>query len=116
MYTETELQEYLSEIREQVCSRCIDRPPGGPPCAPLGKMCTVELSLPSYLRAIHEADGGGIERYVGSLRREVCAHCHHQDASGFCLPRAERNCSLDYLFPLVVQAVETVDARHAVAS
>jgi len=116
VYTETELEEYLSEIRDQVCTRCIDRPPGGPPCAPLGKMCTVELSLPAYLSAIHEAKGGSIDSYVDSLRCDVCSHCHHQDANGFCLPRAERNCALDYLFPLIVQAVEAVDQRHKEAA
>ena len=35
--TQAELEEYLAEIRDHVCSRCIDRPPGGPPCAPHAK-------------------------------------------------------------------------------
>lgn len=56
MYTDAQLHEYLDEIRKQVCTRCIDRPPGGPPCAPLGKMCAVELFLPTFLRAVHEVD------------------------------------------------------------
>jgi len=37
MYSDPEMAEYLKEIRDQVCSRCIEKPPGGPPCAPLGK-------------------------------------------------------------------------------
>jgi hypothetical protein len=41
-----DLDEYKSEIREQVCARCIHRPPGGPPCEPLGKRCGIELDLP----------------------------------------------------------------------
>lgn len=116
MYSEAELQEYLEEIREQVCTRCIDRPAGGPPCAPLGKMCAVELSLPLFLTAIHEADGLSIEPYVDNLRRRVCSQCVNQNAQGFCLSRAERACALDYLLPLIVQAVETVDERHADAA
>lgn len=113
MYTEAELQEYSDEIRKQVCTRCIDRPLGGPPCAPLGKICAVEQHLPLFLKAIHEADGPGIDEYVVSLRGHVCSNCDHQNAEGFCLLRAERACALDYLFPLVVQAVETVDERLA---
>ena len=31
MYAESDLDEYLEEIRQHVCSRCIERPPGGPP-------------------------------------------------------------------------------------
>ena len=33
MVAECELAEYLDEIRREVCSRCVERPPGGPPCA-----------------------------------------------------------------------------------
>ena len=40
--------EYLAEIRKQVCSRCVERPPGGPPCAPLGKQCGVEMHLRTF--------------------------------------------------------------------
>jgi hypothetical protein len=28
VYTEAELREYLDEIRERVCTRCVERPPG----------------------------------------------------------------------------------------
>jgi hypothetical protein len=31
MLSDAELNEYLNEIRQQVCSRCVERPPGGPP-------------------------------------------------------------------------------------
>ena len=116
MYSKAEVQEYLDEIREQVCTHCVDRPPGGPPCAPLGKMCAVELFLPSLLKAVHEVDSPSINPYVENLRRHVCSECVHQNAEGFCLLRAERTCALDYLFPLIVQAVETVDGRHAQAA
>jgi hypothetical protein len=116
MYSKAEVQEYLDEIREQVCTRCVDRPPGGPPCAPLGKMCAVELFLPSLLRAVHEVDSPNMNPYVDNLRRHVCSECVHQNAEGFCLLRTERTCALDYLFPLIVQAVETVDERHAQAA
>ena len=116
MYSQANVQEYLEEIREQVCTRCIDRPPGGLPCAPLGKMCAVEMFLPSLLKAVHEADSANIKPYVDNLRRLVCSQCVHQNAEGFCLLRAERVCALDYLFPLLVQAVETVDRRHEQAA
>jgi len=113
MYTEAELQEYLAEIREQVCSRCIERPPGGPPCAPLGKQCGVELHLPLFVEAVHQVDSPGIGPYVENLRHRVCSHCANQNAEGFCLARVERLCPLDYLLPLIVQSIETVDQRHA---
>ncbi len=33
MNAELNLEEYMAEIRQHVCARCIERPPGGPPCA-----------------------------------------------------------------------------------
>jgi hypothetical protein len=105
MLTEAELSEYLDEIRRQVCSRCIERPPGGPPCAPLGKQCGVEVHLPQLIEAIHEVRSGLIEPYLGNNRRKICEHCAalHSDLCP---------CPMDYLAVLVVQAVETVDKRR----
>src|SRR5262249_47776782 len=53
MLTKRELAEYLNEIRREVCSRCVERPPGGPPCAPLGKQCGIEMHLPELIDAVH---------------------------------------------------------------
>ena len=36
-------------------SRCIERPPGGPPCAPLGKECGIEMHLPAVIDAIRSS-------------------------------------------------------------
>jgi hypothetical protein len=105
MYTTAEMQEYLAEFRDQVCSRCVERPPGGPPCAPLGKKCGVELHLPMYLQAIHEVDSPSIEPYLDNLHRRVCTRCERRGCDGC-------PCPLDYLLVLMVQAVETVDRRH----
>ena len=55
MVAEPELAEYLDEVRREVCSQCVERPPGGPPCAPLGKTCGIELHLPELIDAIHQA-------------------------------------------------------------
>lgn len=108
MYTTAEIQEYLAEVREQVCRRCVERPPGGPPCAPLGKKCGVELHFPEYLEAIHKVGSPSIVPYLEGLHRDVCSGCACHN--GEICP-----CSLDYLMVLVVQAVETVDERRRLA-
>ena len=109
MITEAEREEYLAEIRRQVCSRCKERPPGGPPCAPLGKPCGVELYLPELIEAIHEVQGELIEPYRQSKQRLVCSRCAylHSDACP---------CPMDYWFVPILHAVELVDQcrqRHA---
>lgn len=45
MIAEPELKEYLEEVRQEACSRCVERPPGGPPCASLGKVGGVETHV-----------------------------------------------------------------------
>ncbi len=105
MVTQAELDEYLDEIREQVCSKCVERPPGGPPCAPLGKQCGVELHLPQLVEAIHEVQSPMIEPYLDHNRQAICANCAFLH-SEIC------PCPMDYLSVLVVQAVETVDPRR----
>ena len=106
MISEAELTEYLDEIREQVCRRCVERPPGGPPCAPLGKQCGVEQHLPELIDAIHGVSSVRIAPYLEKNRDTICTHCGFREAS-VC------PCPMDYLAVLLVQAVETVDARRA---
>lgn len=102
---ETEREEYLAEIRRQVCSHCKERPEGGPPCAPLGKPCGVELYLPELIEAIHEVRDDAIEPYRQSKEKYVCSRCAYLN-SGFC------PCPLDYWFAPIIEAVESVDKRR----
>jgi hypothetical protein len=106
MLAQEQLAEYLEEIRQRVCSRCVERPPGGPPCVPQGKECGVEVHLPELIDAIHEQRSDWIGPYLANNRHKVCEGCaaHH----GTACP-----CPMDYLAVLVVEAVEAVDDRHA---
>jgi hypothetical protein len=105
MVPDAEITEYLDEIRKEVCSRCVERPPGGPPCAPLGKACGIEMHLPQIVKAIHEVRSDWIGPYLENNRNRICETCafHH----GSICP-----CPMDYLAVLLVQAVETVDKRR----
>jgi hypothetical protein len=105
MLAEADLQEYLEEIRQEVCSRCVERPPGGPPCGPLGKPCGVELHLPQLIEAVKEVHSELIDPYLDHNRAQICQGCAflHSD---FC------PCPMDTLAVLVVQAIEAVDERR----
>jgi hypothetical protein len=105
MVAEAELADYLDEIRREVCSRCVERPPGGPPCAPLGKECGIEMHLPELIDAIHEVRSDSIVPYVLNNRHKICEHCTLLHSS-VC------PCPMDYLAVLLVQAVESVDRRQ----
>jgi hypothetical protein len=101
-----ELDDYLEAIRGRVCTHCIERPPGGPPCAPLGKRCGIELNLARLVDAVHRVHSGMIDPYIEEFHTEVCTHCS-QRLSDQC------PCPLEYLLTLAVQAIESVDQRRA---
>ena len=106
MYEGTHLEEYMSEIREKVCARCVERPPGGPPCAPLGKRCGIELDLPELVDAVHGVRSDVMEPYIDHFHGDVCMHCANR-----CTKQCP--CPLEFLLVLAVQAIEAVDQRHA---
>jgi hypothetical protein len=109
MNTELDYQEYLDEIREQVCSRCIERPAGGPPCAPLGKRCGIELNLNRLVDAVHTVHCNSVDPYIPVFHDHVCAQCINQ-------PTSQCPCPLEYLLLLTVEAIETVDERRLSAA
>jgi len=106
MITTADLDEYLTEVREQVCRHCIERPPGGPPCGPLGKACAIELHLAELIDICHRVDSQRIDPYVDHFHDEICTVCANR-------PTPQCPCALSYLIPLAISAIETVDLRRA---
>jgi len=105
--TEAPISEYLDEIRKQVCTRCVQRPPSGPPCVPLGVNCGVELHLPELIHSIHQVNYSHlIAPYQDRNRSEICENCTFHGSS-YC------PCPMDYLIVLIAEAIETVDERLA---
>lgn len=106
MITETDLEEYLAGIRKDVCSLCVERPPTGPPCKPLGKQCGVELHLAQLVDAVHQVHSDMIAPYLDTNRENICPTCPYHNNSTFC------PCPMDSLAVLVVEAIEAVDRRR----
>ena len=101
---EAELNEYLAEIREHVCSRCIERPSEGPPCAPHGKRCGIELHLADIVDVCHAASGDSMQSYADQFHADVCSHCTNRTTN-------QCPCPLDYLLLLAIEAIDAVDGR-----
>ncbi len=106
MHGDRLLNEYLDEIRQEVCSRCIEWPPEGPPCAPLGKICGVEQHLAELVAEVRKIQSPLIKPYLENNRTEICVRC--SQLHGDSCP-----CPMDYLSVLLVEAIEAVDRRHA---
>ena len=105
MYTPAELAEYMAEIREQVCSRCYDRPPGGPPCAPRGKRCGIELHLEEIVQVAACGPQSSHRPVHRTLPLRRVWHCSNRETS-------QCPCPLDPLLLLAIEAIEAVDERR----
>ncbi len=101
------LDVYVREVRKQVCSRCTERPSGGPPCQPGGKVCGVENHLAELIEVLHTSSPG--ERttsFLDQIRTRLCDPCPEQHSTTC-------PCPMDYLAAMVVEAIETVDRGEA---
>jgi len=105
MVAAADFADYLLEIRNRVCSRCVERPPGGPPCAPLGKNCGVEMHLPVLIASIRQVHTRLLGPYQEHDRQAICEKCAFLHSSICPFP-------MDYLAELIVEAVEAVDQRR----
>lgn len=99
-------EEYLAKIRERVCSRCVERPPEGPPCLPHGKICGIELHLPELIETVGRCNSVCINPYLEENRTHICTSCPH-------LHGEQCPCPMDRLAVLLVEAIEEVDEIYA---
>lgn len=106
MHESPELADYMAAVREEVCSRCIERLPGAPPCETKGKGCGIELHLPQLVEICHTTDSCLIDPYLDRLHNEICSGCDLR-------PTRQCPCPLDYLLPLAIAAIEAVDRRQS---
>jgi len=106
MIVQDDLEEYRAELQAGVCSHCIERRTGAPPCAPLGKGCGIERHLPALVELCRSTNSALIDPYIDKLHYTICAECEYKDKS-VC------PCPLDYLLQLAVEAIERVEDRRA---
>lgn len=99
------MDRYRAALRDQVCRRCLDRPPGGPPCLPLGKRCGVELHLEKLVDVVHRNVAVRIDPYIDGFHGQICTDCPNR-------PTSQCPCPLEYLLSLAVKAIESVDAAE----
>ena len=100
------IEDYRTAIREHVCSRCPERPQGGPPCLPLGKRCGVEMHLEKLVAVVHANAAARIDPYIDALHLTICTDCPNS-------PTSQCPCPIEYLITLAVEAIESVDDSAA---
>ena len=63
------------------------------------------MHLEKLIEICHSVGGTLIDPYMDRIRDEVCACCPSR-------PTEHCPCAMEYLLPLAVSAIETVDARR----
>lgn len=103
-------QAYSDAIRARVCAVCLDSR-DDKSCTLSGRVCAIEAHLPRLVVALSSITSSRIDEYEAAIRADVCSQCAHQDAQGACALREGANCALEAYLPLVLDAVEDVNAR-----
>lgn len=104
-----EKQEYLDEIRERICSKCVDGDGKGNCLISKNAECAVVRFFPQILEVVHSTYATSMEPYEAALRNKVCGACVHQSSDGTCSMRDGVDCSLDRYFPMIVQMIEELE-------
>jgi hypothetical protein len=102
----------VEAIRRKVCSICLDSR-DDLSCGLTGRQCAIEAHLPRLVEVLSRIESPRIDAYALAVREEICGGCRDRRADGGCALRASASCALDAYLPLVVDAIEEVNARRA---
>jgi hypothetical protein len=103
---------YWEAIRRRVCAVCLDAGPGGACGLTGGRVCGIEEHLPRLVSTLRGVHSDRMDEYVAAVEAQVCVHCR-QVGDRRCALRAGGDCALYAYLPLVLEAIEEVDARTA---
>lgn len=103
--------KYLQQIRQNVCSKCIDRTASGLCVATTFEACAINRFLPEIIDIVLAGPAESYDDTVGKLRSRVCSACEQQSPDGRCDLRDDVECALDRYFPLVIEAIREA-AKH----
>lgn len=108
----TLMDEYADAIRTQVCVACLDRTGRGV-CGTEGwDRCPLNRYLDQIVALVNRQEGVALQDLVHGMKSTVCADCR-VNPQAFCRCGREDECALEQYFPLVIEAIRTVNLRHA---
>ena len=116
--TDAERRLLRSEVHEALLQQCPDvlerstaRPAGG--------LADLDMHLDELVPIVRWSTATRIEPYLAQILDDICAKCPYQQASGYCPPRHEGNCTLyRYAGPIVAavrRALREIDIERRLA-
>ena len=104
-----DLHPYWQAIRDKVCSLCVDADSHGNCRLDASTECPLQADLPRIIRIVRDIRIESMDEYVRELRLILCSGCTHETASGNCRLRDDVDCAVNRYFPLVMEAILSVD-------
>ena len=101
---------YEQALRRRVCSRCVDFGADGVCHSLDSEGCAVLRYLPELVAISQKLNELKIEPYVAAVRKNICMKCRGKKEGGECELRDTVDCGLDRYLPLILEAIEEVNA------
>lgn len=106
---------YREAVRRRVCAVCLDGNDDAG-CGLVGApRCALEELLPRLVDAVREVRLRHHDAFAAAVEARVCGHCDHRDGFGLCRLRRDGRCAVVLYLPLVVEAIDEVDAGPTAA-
>jgi hypothetical protein len=103
---------YREALRHRVCAICLDGADNGN-CGLEGQaFCAIEQHLHKVVEVVVDVAERRQGAYAAAIEARVCSNCTYRDALGRCHLRRDGRCTLAVYLPLVVEAIQEVEARR----
>lgn len=103
---------YEDAIMQHVCAYCIDRGADGVCHTQDPQGCAIFRYLPELVAIAGRIRDNNIKPYIDAVRRDICMQCRSEKKEGACVLRDTLECGLDRYLPLVLEAIEEVQAEQ----
>jgi len=105
-------RDYREALRRRVCAICLDGKDDGSCGLVSVAHCALDQHLPRIVEAVLDVRARRDDAYAAAIEARVCGHCPDRDDLGLCQLRRDGRCALTVYLPLIVEAIEEVEARR----
>jgi hypothetical protein len=104
---------YREALRLRVCAICLDgKDDGSCGLSSTAPRCAIDQHLPRIVEAVLGVRERRDYAYAAAIEARVCSQCSDRDGFGLCQLRRDGRCALAVYLPLIVEAIEDVEARR----
>lgn len=107
----SDLYLYEEAVVRHVCAHCIDFGEDGICHNPDPKGCAIFRYLPELIAIADRVRERRIQPYIDAVRKEICMKCRSGSPGDPCPLRDTLDCGLDRYLPLVLEAIEEINAE-----